>query len=117
MKKKMTKNPSPGERKHGPHASADERIAARQALEKARAFYGNDDLVDEPRELKGFKLPEAFLDAGIAVAVEYDCIKFDGRSRIYRHEFTRKRRLLISVDGSTMIFDPPLRITKRGIEG
>jgi hypothetical protein len=115
--KKRTKNPSPGERKHGPHASADERIAAAAALKKARAFYGNDDLMTEPQKLKSYKMPEAFLDAGDLVAVEYDCEKFDGESRIYRHEITQKRRLLISVDGSTMIIDPPLRITKRGIEG
>lgn len=115
--KKRTKNPSPGERKHGPHASAEQRIAEKQALEKARAFYGNDELVTVPKKLKTYKMPEAFLDAGEFIAIEYDCIKFDGESRIYRHEITKKRRLLISVDGSTMIVDPPLRITKRGIEG
>lgn len=115
--RKRTKNPSPGEREHGPHASADQRIAAAKALKKARDFYGNDELVTVPRRLKNYKVPEAFLDAGKFIAIEYDCEKFDGESRIYRHEITKPRRLLISVDGSTLIVDPPLRITKRGIEG
>jgi hypothetical protein len=117
MAKKKTKNPSPGERKHGPHASADQRIAAATALKKARAFFDNDDLVTEPRGLKSYKMPSAFVDVGLFVAIEYDSSKFDGESRIYRHDITKKRRLLISVDGSTMIIDPPLKLTKRGIEG
>lgn len=116
MKKKV-KNPSPGERKHGPHASADERIAAAAALKKARDFFGNDELTTEPQRLKSYKPPTAFVDVGFAVSIAYDSEKFDGEPRIYEHEFTKKRRLLISVDGSTMIIDPPLKLTKRGIEG
>lgn len=115
--KNPTKNPSPGERKHGPHASADERIAAAAALKKARAFFGNDDLVTEPQALRSYRAPEAFVDIGDFVAIEYDSPKFDGTDRIYRHEGTRKRRCLLSIDGSTMVFDPPFKLTKRGIEG
>lgn len=115
--KNPRKNPSPGERKHGPHASADERIAAAAALKKARAFFGNDDLVTEPQALKAYKPPTAFVDIGDFVAIEYDSDKFDGKGRIYRHEGTRKRRCLLSIDGSTMVFDPPFKLTKRGIEG
>lgn len=115
--KNPTKNPSPGERKHGPHASADERIAAAAALKKARAFFGNDDLVTEPQALRSYRAPEAFVDIGDFVAIEYDSEKFDGKDRIYRHEGTRKRRCLLSIDGTTMVFDPPFKLTKRGIEG
>lgn len=115
--KNPTKNPSPGERKHGPHASADERIAAAAALKKARAFFGNDDLVTEPQALRSYRAPEAFVDIGDFVAIEYDSPKFDGTDRIYRHEGTRKRRCLLSIDGTTMVFDPPFKLTKRGIEG
>jgi hypothetical protein len=116
-KVKTHKNPSPGERKHGPHASADERIAAAAALKKARAFFGNDDLVTEPQALRSYRAPEAFVDIGDFVAIEYDSPKFDGTDRIYRHEGTRKRRCLLSIDGTTMVFDPPFKLTKRGIEG
>lgn len=91
--------------------------AARQAEKKAAAFYGRDDLATEARELKSYVAPEAFVDMGHLEAIEYLCDKFDGKSRIYRHEVTRRRRFLVSVDGSTIIIDPPLKITKRGIEG
>lgn len=111
------KNPSPGERKHGPHASAEERKAAALALKKARAFFDNDNLVTEPQRLKAYKPPQAYVDIGDFIAIEYDSHKFDGKQRIYRHESQSKKRCLLSVDGSTMIFDPPLKLTKRGIEG
>lgn len=113
----MVKNPSPGERKHGPHATADQRKEEAAALKKARAFYGNDDLVTVPRVLKSYKAPSAFVDIGDAVALVYGSDKFDGEYRVYEHEVTKKRRMLISVDGSTIVFDPPLKLTKRGIEG
>jgi hypothetical protein len=116
-KKKVKKNPSPGERKHGPHASASKRIIAAKALKKAREFYDNDDLMTIPKELKNYKAPEAFVDLGGMIALEYDCDKFDGKPRIYRHESEKKRHLLISTDGSTLIVYPPYKITKRGIEG
>jgi len=116
-RKKITKNPSPGERKHGPHATADQRKAAALALKKARDFYGTDELTTEPRPLKGYRMPDAFVDLGDVIALEYDSEKFDGEQRIYRHEATQKRRLLMSVDGSTLIVWPPFKLTKRGIEG
>lgn len=104
-KKARKRNPSTGQR------------AVRAALKKAEAFYGSDELVNEARELKSYVAPEAFIDIGELESIVYRSTKFDGVSRSYEHEVTRKRRLLISVDGSTMIVDPPLKITKRGIEG
>lgn len=97
----------------GEHASA----AARLALRKAAAFFGREDLVTQARELKGYEAPVAAVLIGDFIAIEYDSTKFDGKSRIYRHEGTRKRRLFISLDGATIIVDPPFRVTKRGIEG
>ena len=67
--------------------------------------------------LRGHRFPTAFLDAGRITSVEYESDKFDGTKRIYRHEVTKKRRLIISADGSTILIHPPFRITKRGIEG
>lgn len=120
MKKRpsVSKNPgSPGARKYGPHASAGQRKASAALLAKARAFYGNDDLVTIPQPIKSYRPPDAFVDLGEIVALEYDSIKFDGESRIYRHEATHKRRLLMSLDGGTFIVYPPFKLTKRGIEG
>lgn len=113
----ITANPSPGERQHGLHASATQRKAAADLLKKARAFYGSDELTTVPRPLKGYKAPEAFVELGDMVALEYDSNKFDGKGRIYRHDATHKRRLLMSLDGSTIIVWPPFKLTKRGIEG
>jgi hypothetical protein len=110
-------NPGPGEFLHGPHASADQRIAAKDALEAAAAFYGREDLVTKPRKLRGFKMPKSFVDIGDFVAVEYDSDKFDGKQRIYRHEGEVKRRFLLSTDGSVAIFQPPFGLTEKGIEG
>lgn len=110
-------NPSSGEFLHGKHASADQRIAAKEALESAAAFYGREDLVTKPRKLRRFKMPNAFVDIGDAVAIEYDSDKFDGVQRIYRHESESKRKALMSTDGSVMIFQPPFKLTERGIEG
>jgi hypothetical protein len=97
----MTKNPSP----------------AKKAAKKAAAWYGNTALETEPRVLRGYNAPEAAVEIGDFVAIEYDSNKFDGTSRIYRHEGTRKRKMYLSVDGSTIIIWPPFKITKRGIEG
>lgn len=110
-------NPSPGERKHGPHASADERLAALEAVKAATAFYGNAELATKAKKLRGYKAPLAFVDIGDAVALEYDSDKFDGKPRIYRHECEVKRKMLISTDGSTVVFSPPFKVTKKGIEG
>lgn len=112
-------NPSPGEFLHGPHASAAERIAAKEALEAASAFYGREDLVTKPRKLRRFKMPTAFVDIGDFVAIEYDSDKFDGKPRIYRHEGEKKRRILMSKGGeyTVMIFSPAFGLTEKGIEG
>lgn len=111
--KKKQKNPSPGEMIAGPHASA----AVRKAMAKALAWYGRDDLVTEPQILKSYNAPEAVVEIGTCIALEYESHKFDGKDRIYRHECTVKRRMFISPDGSTIIVWPPFKVTKRGIEG
>jgi hypothetical protein len=94
---------------HGPEERA--------ALKKAKAFFGNDALVTEPKPLRGYVAPSAAVEIGELVALEYDSHKFDGKSRIYRHDVTGKRKMFISIDGSTIIIQPPLKVTKRGIEG
>lgn len=91
--------------------------AARRAHAKAAAFYGRDSLTTPPKKLKGYDFPEAFVEVGTITAIEYDSHKFDGRTRTYRHDVTAKRKLYLSVDGSTMVVWPPFKVTKRGIEG
>lgn len=112
-KRRRVKNPSPGEIVFGKHASAEER----KMLAKALAFMGDKDLLTEPRLLKSYKAPQAMIEIGDLVALEYDSIKWDGKSRIFRHESDVKRKFLISPDGQTIVVIPPFRITKRGIEG
>jgi len=89
----------------------------KDAERKAAAFYGAPELATAPRELRKYKTPEAYIHIGKMAAIEYDCDKYDGKPRIWRHESTRERNLYISIDGSTLVIDPPFRITKRGIEG
>lgn len=98
-------------------AYGEQKAAARKAAKKASDWYGKDALVTPPRRLKGFEFPDAFVEVGEITAIEYESKKFDGKKRIYRHDVTGKRKLLISVDGSTMIVSPSFKITKRGIEG
>jgi hypothetical protein len=88
-----------------------------RAVKKARQWFGDDELVTEPKVLKGYKAPDCAVEIGTFVAIEYDSHKYDGKSRVYRHEFTKERRIFVSPDGSTIIVDPPFRVTKRGIEG
>lgn len=90
--------------------------AVGKAVKKAKAWNQNDDLVTEPI-LIDWNPPESAIDVGQIVAIEYLSDKFDGVKRIYRHEVTKKRKLFLSLDGSTLIVDPPFKITKRGIEG
>lgn len=111
--KKITTNPSPGEMIAGPHASAE----TRKMLAKALAWFGDENLTTEPKILKSYNAPEAVVEIGQFVAIEYESNKFDGKPRIYRHDVTRHRKLFISPDGSTIIVWPPFKITKRGIEG
>jgi len=113
----VSKNPSPGEMKHGPHASAAQRIAEKEAIEKATEFYGNEKLVTRARKLKGYKAPAAFVEIGDCVSLVYDSDKFDGNPKIYEHESEVKRKFLMSVDGTTAVFHPPFKLTDRGIEG
>ena len=86
------------------------------AVKKARAWYRREDLVTIPEKLN-WKPPQAAVLVGSIVAIEYLSDKFDGKPTVYRHEFTQERDLILSPDGSTMIVNPPMRITTRGIEG
>lgn len=107
-KKAAKKNPA-GYGDHGPEERA--------ALKKAKAWYGDEELVTEPKPLRGYSAPTAAVEIGTITAIEYDSNKFDGKGRIYRHDVTKKRKLFISLDGSTLIVWPPFKVTKRGIEG
>lgn len=100
-----------------PEPYGDRRAAERAALKKAKDWYGDDALVTPPKILHGFEFPSAFVDIGYIAAVEYESDKFDGKERLYRHEVTGKKRMLISVDGSTIVIQAPFKVTKRGIEG
>lgn len=90
--------------------------ATTKAIAKARAWFGRDDLVTEPETLP-WTPPEAVVELGRILAIEYLSDKFDGKMRAYRHDFTKNRTIAVSVDGGTVIVTPPMRITKRGIEG
>lgn len=98
-------------------AYGEQSAAARKAARKAADWYGDDALVTPPKKLRGFKFPDAFVEVGTIAAIEYDSVKFDGKERTYRHEVTRKRKMYLSVDGSTLVIWPPFKVTKRGIEG
>lgn len=111
-KKVPVKNPKLVKRGKAPSTAA----AVKKAEKKAAAWYQNRNLVTKARVVKR-KLPEAFVEVGTIAAIEYESDKFDGEDRLYRHEVTKKRKLYLSVDGSTMIVQPPFKITKRGIEG
>jgi len=87
-----------------------------QAIAKAREWFGRDDLVTEPESLP-WTPPQAAVEIGQLVAIEYASDKWTGKEVIYRHEFEEERRMAISLDGTTIVVFPPFRITKRGIEG
>ena len=109
--------PSPGLFSNPSNYEESEAKAAKRSREAAERWYGEPELVNATKILRGHTFPRAFLDAGRITAIEYESDKFDGESRIYRHEVTKKRRLIISADGSTILINPPFKITKRGIEG
>lgn len=90
--------------------------AEARATKKARAWFQDESLVTNPQEID-WTPPDAAVHIGQFIAVEYLSDKFDGVKRIYRHEVTKVRQMLLSPDGSTIIVDPPFKITKRGIEG
>ena len=87
-----------------------------KAEKKARAWFGKDSLVTKAQEID-WTPPESAVHIGQFIAIEYLSDKFDGVKRIYRHDVTKVRQMLLSPDGSTIIVDPPFKITKRGIEG
>jgi hypothetical protein len=86
------------------------------AIKKARAWFRDDALVTEP-EVVHRDLPKAFVHIGQWEAIEYASDKFDGKKASYRHEVTGVRQFYISPDGSTLIVDPPFKVTTLGIEG
>lgn len=94
----------------------DNPSAKAKAMKKAKAWFQDDALVTKPQVID-WTPPEAAVHIGQFVAIEYLSDKFDGTKRIYRHEVTKVRQMLLSPDGSTIIVDPPFKVTKRGIEG
>ena len=90
--------------------------ATQEATRKAEEWFGSDDLVTKPERL-AWTPPKAAVMVGQIVAIEYLSDKFDGVERVYRHEFDEMRLMAISPDGSTIVVDPPMHITRRGIEG
>jgi hypothetical protein len=96
--------------------SKTERQQISDAKKKACAWFRKESLVTEPEQLNR-DLPSAFVEVGTILAIEYASDKFDGKTRAYRHDATQARRLCISADGSTILIDPPFKITTRGIEG
>lgn len=89
---------------------------ARRAARKAAAWYQDETLATEPREIR---IPDhlGFVEIGRIVAIEYESKKYDGTKRIWRHDVTGKRELHVSEDGSVFVVRPGFKITKRGIEG
>lgn len=83
---------------------------------KAKAWFQDPGLVTEP-EMVDWTPPKSAVHIGRIVAIEYESDKFDGKSRIYRHEVTKNREMLVSIDGTTIIVLPGFKITTRGIEG
>lgn len=92
------------------------RNSPKAAEKKALAWYRKESLVTDPVEID-WTPPEAMVDIGDIVAIEYRSDKFDGKSKIFRHDVTKTRKLLVSPDGMTMIILPGFKITTRGIEG
>jgi hypothetical protein len=90
--------------------------AETKAIEKARAFYGNDDLVTIPFPIEVDE-NSALVEIGEVTAIEYKSKKWDGKTRIFRHDVTKRRKLYISTDGTLLVVVPGFKLTKRGIEG
>jgi hypothetical protein len=100
--------------KRNPEARRDPVVEA--VIAKAKDWFGDDSLLTPP-ELVDYQAPKAAVQIGRLVAIEYESDKFDGKSRIYRHECDHAHELAVSIDGKTFIVFPPLRVTRRGLEG
>lgn len=87
-----------------------------KAIKKALAWNGRESLVTSPKNIH-VKDNLEFVEIGRIVAIEYESNKFDGKTRIYRHDVTKSRILHVSTDGTVLIVKPGFKITKRGIEG
>jgi hypothetical protein len=99
------------------HKNPPERDHATEAaIAKALEWFGEESLLTDPEDLP-WTPPAAAVLVGRLVAIEYASDKWDGKERVYRHDLDRPCNLAISIDGSTIILDPPLRVTKRGLEG
>lgn len=90
--------------------------AEAKAEKKAADWYQADRLTTKARRIK---LPETVeaVEVGEIVAIEYRSNKYDGRSKVWRHEATKPRALHVSTDGKVLVVLPGFKITKRGIEG
>jgi stress-induced morphogen len=107
------KKPAPAKKKAAPAKKLNVKA---QAEKKARAWFGSDALMTKAQVIN-WTPPASAIHIGQFVAIEYLSDKFDGTKRIYRHQVTKVRQMLLSPDGSTIIVDPPFKVTKRGIEG
>lgn len=87
-----------------------------EAIQAAGKWFGDPQLLTEPETI-AWRPPTAAVEIGNLVAIEYASNKWTGNETVYRHEFEEIRRMAISPDGSTIVVDPPFRITERGIEG
>jgi len=94
----------------------DNPASGAKATKKAQAWYGKENLVTNASRVS---IPDSLelVEVGTILAIEYESKKFDGRSRAYRHDVTKKRTLYISTDGTVLVIKPGFKITKRGIEG
>lgn len=120
MSKDVSKNPGRPRKvrrsvKRNPEPGRLDKVT-QAAIAKAKDWFGDESLVTAP-ELVEWEPPAAAVLIGRIVAIEYYSDKFDGKGRVYRHDVTGQRDLAISIDGGTMMVFPPLRVTKRGIEG
>lgn len=87
-----------------------------KATKKAKAWNGKESLLTAPKKIKVADSHE-FVEVGPIVAIEYESNKFDGTTRVYRHDVTKKRILHLSTDGEVILIKPGFKVTKRGIEG
>jgi len=102
--------------KRTPRKNPECPATTQEAIQKARDWFGRDDLVTAPERIP-WTPPKAAVEVGTLVAIEYASDKWTGEETVYRHEFEQIRTMAISPDGSTIVVFPPFLITERGIEG
>lgn len=99
--------------------TANPAIETRRAVELSKLFHGFD-----PRKIKAvnIKWPGSLTALGACVRIDYACDKWDGKDRIYFHDFVRPAVVYAApspqADGSNiLIVHGKFKITKAGIEG